>query len=1457
MIKMTEDDNADDFMDDEAPTGSEDKLFDSADAPSGEIGSPDNMATIDKITEEWKKEHTDPQGDIVPPSVASTTPTGGQLESIIGPSAFADLDTIFQNRGQSIDSKVEIKSIPSIGHIEVQNDKDDNASYLIFYDTEGENITSEVTTEMGIRTTDNITQIIGETGLKFGQILQKSPLSSRVEGSNKWSPSSMGNALAPHFENFISSFTATQRRGQLSDQLQHLRSLMLSLQSVFAFDDYRHIEAFMAAWMMKDSTCRLSGVPGTGKTTVIECAATLLSNSYGFNSIARVCAAKDYKLEAGEQGKIFASNTSKNNIHNPTIFPAGQQYNIIYGNISRPEIKDLWEEWRFSRWTCPEKIGDTHMYVGQDASKRSYILPSGAYLYDFRFLRPIHDDGRNKVALQMEAFRNLLLQHYYVDVPYNFDVRDATTWPKIVNGIPEIPEGVAKKRIVKPVKVMDENGAVDFSQILTIVETVGEGDDAVRKELTMQLANPDMTKERISKLLIDITDITNQNATDIISRYMEKSGLDGLYTDTGRNEGYWLREFLHETCYDSRTNPESPNYESISHEMIAEIGIAKIDYEKRADEVLYGMEIRETQAFDPAKGAMVSTFDFEPTPRPVVTQPIKFFNEANRSKAGMEDAILGLIAERKVEYRGKEFDSPNFVAWMDTNPHQKGNDLAFTDRIDMELLFKSVSLGGRYNILSGKGGGKPVTALVERMTHTDAVEPLRFINLRAMWDYILDDNSGIQMTQPGGAYDGYRDIASISILFSQSYRTRNTSLPVGENNDAPWLVNPHESPLVDFSTTTNTTAATGGGGTESPVLGKGKEAFANNNETAANWASADGASAMQLPSIFTRVLGFRFTNSLAKLSRAFAFLRGKSYVSREDIVDAVPYVCAHRIGRSREGVSDTEGNSKGIPAKIAIGFAYNNEQEFLRDVLVNGYLNRNIDIGQGVGASLLEMLDSFYERCVSVLQSNTYAHTYEAEVLSTLQTVFSSTFGTDNANLGQNLTPVHWHIATMVSESERNGQTKLRTYTVPEANKNGYPEMYAYYLQKITAPVSNPDKGESCLYDVMKIRVEILNNPNLFSDDKVRLISLADEEIAIMASNPTNLGSANDIGPINNRAYSNTVLSAMGVTPILPLLSYGDTLGAWATVTGTKPPQEQVRAVQSGLTMAGAMFGSNNSAYKGISGQQLKLIGRIQDGERSGDSNEYGRIMVNLSRFMNLIGPMVSGDGRLILQPDNQQGNYPIDFTTFMTIVKSQVKNWTDPSEYEEGTPPSFQYIDNDREEQTMSVNFRGVEGYTGISACFRIPHAATSDLNMGTITTETRSEVGQIRETTMPIRSNPHDANLWSDTDNDFLRLWVNICALGDPEVADSGTFQTYIFSASVTSNLATYEPEPEGGAVTEEQQRTVGTVKLLPMDHRACYSTRTYSGDNTVKDSGNITKGDREYYLGMIGDALQPRQS
>ena len=51
-----------------------------------------------------------------------------------------------------------------------------------------------------------------------------------------------------------------------------------------------------------------------------------------------------------------------------------------------------------------------------------------------------------------------------------------------------------------------------------------------------------------------------------------------------------------------------------SEEMFEEIGVAKIDYEKRADEVLYGIEIQQSTVTDKIRDAQISTYEFEPVP---------------------------------------------------------------------------------------------------------------------------------------------------------------------------------------------------------------------------------------------------------------------------------------------------------------------------------------------------------------------------------------------------------------------------------------------------------------------------------------------------------------------------------------------------------------------------------------------------------------------------------------------------------------------------------------------------------------------------------------------------------------------------------------------------------------------------------------------------------------------------
>ena len=107
---------------------------------------------------------------------------------------------------------ITISPLETVGHIEVQNNKDGNAKYLVFYDESGDNMTETVFREMGIANEGNKTQVIGETALKFTQLMAKSNLSNQVEGANRWSPSSMGNALDPKFQSYLATFAATTRR---------------------------------------------------------------------------------------------------------------------------------------------------------------------------------------------------------------------------------------------------------------------------------------------------------------------------------------------------------------------------------------------------------------------------------------------------------------------------------------------------------------------------------------------------------------------------------------------------------------------------------------------------------------------------------------------------------------------------------------------------------------------------------------------------------------------------------------------------------------------------------------------------------------------------------------------------------------------------------------------------------------------------------------------------------------------------------------------------------------------------------------------------------------------------------------------------------------------------------------------------------------------------------------------
>ncbi len=106
------------------------------------------------------------------------------------------------------------------------------------------------------------------------------------------------------------------------------------------------------------------------------------------------------------------------------------------------------------------------------------------------------------------------------------------------------------------------------------------------------------------------------------------------------------------------------------------------------------------------------------------------------------------------------------------------------------------------------------------------------------------------------------------------------------------------------------------------------------------------------------------------------------------------------------------------------------------------------------------------------------------------------------------LTPIHWHIATMVIEEERKGRGRkvARNYSTSMAGPKGSPaiqkaptnyhEMYSNYESLILNPSPN---GEPCLWDYYRLRGFIAREPNLFTNDRERLLKMLEGEVRIIA----------------------------------------------------------------------------------------------------------------------------------------------------------------------------------------------------------------------------------------------------------------------------------------------------------------------------------------------------------------------
>ena len=1292
--------------------------------------------------------------EVVAPTPVATPKLSGsikeQLTALVGEEGVSTLEDVAKSTMKELDEFAKITVIDTaLDSLEIFTGKNRSPLNMIALDAAGNTIDLD---DAGIEFAEK-----GYEGFSVDSVFETTVFEPG------FSPENIGEALKEVFRAKLTLGDWESLQKQHTELLDPVRKAMTQLGEVFGFDNYEHLEMFFAAWLMKDSTCRLSGIPGTGKTTVIESAAVLLCNSYGFNKQSRFVA--PIRAEPYTMDELFGDKRA----YVAQEYPSGMEYNLKYSNAAYETVRNDWDEWRFTSWTRPG---------GRNRS--------GAYMYDLAFLHPSGKrDGEpfQKKALEIENFYKLLNNCYVVQAPVQ-GFTDPSTGKAEGRELLAMLDEDQIQTVVAPIKLLNADGTVaDFGTPLVYEVFDVRGN---KHEFPMQIRFPDVNMADETENTQNYKWILEQgDATEFI-----QDGY-GLFTDAGRSEGFGFRQYLIENFVDLRSKDAriTGRWKPILEEMLEEIGVAKIDYEKRADEVLYGIEIQQSTVTDKIRDAQISTYEFEPVPRPIVTQPIKFFNEANRSQAGVEDAVLGLIAERKVEYRGKSFDSPNFVAWMDTNPHQKGNDLAFIDRIDMELLFKSISLGERYSQLSGRYGGgvglAPQEQIVAKLAAGGDIgfTALRFGNLSKLWSFV-----GKQVgfappgQQPGtSTYDALREISYISVLFTQRFMPRNTQLRSGTT---PFNVTAetdfNESPLMDFSVTTNTN----------------EEGKSNINLP----SDIRGTYSDHTPSNIDRVLGFRFTNSLVKLSSALAFLRGKSYVTRQEILDGLPYVTAHRLGRAKS----SKGEIQGLPATLQ----FNNEQEWIREAIVNGYLLQETNIGfsQG-GLPLMDIWDLYYRRCVDALKSAPALFWYEQQVLIPLHQALIQA----GSDVGNKFTPVHWHIATMVVQNEKSATMQsltkpYRTY----AHGDDYQSNYNYYLTRV---FSNPNPTKStadqALFDYYELRGEICSEPNLFSDDRETLLELLASTMDTISGQgaPGGKGSgvANPSAVVANKklaAKAATNAARYTDTTSFPWRTYQDSIGTWGRMlqlAGTD-------GISAGADVfTAAQTSQSQRVAASFADQALMISGRMEVKEPSKRASVAGSAssmqrdqMITQLNKVEMAFASYLGEG-VQIQSAADGTVETMTFNQLMSACREFVTQYPARKDINDG---KFTVGD-------MTVDLQG----EGLMACFPLAHTAGAPMST-------------------------------EYTGDDSLRLWIRLFESGlsgKKSVTQSGgsSFVTLNFTMGITSNWATKKGD---------------FLNVVPVndDDRKAYVIDTYNGTD-LQDSGNLSKTDLLNYQFMFAESIK----
>jgi len=453
------------------------------------------------------------------------------------------------------------------------------------------------------------------------------------------------------------------------------------LADAFAFPDRETATLFMSSWFADGARVILKGVPGTGKTSLIETSTMLFASEfsrykdalfYYENSMTK----DDMPCPCGKYGKKFRECCKEAEW---TYYRIRDKVVTSFG--AREYLNMYRKEWA----TCPKCHKPAAHFV-------EVATEEGEMVHYFR-CDNIYDCPGTKDAFMPEVANNV------ESVADRVEPReDPSKWGFDVNvkygnrGLFCANDKNSGRRNVvifrertTNVRCPKCNAAVfeNIDDFRFMFESNGQSsevklDAEEREHLRFDYIGPAVTYKHLScgnVWPVDLRDIFQIGDVGGINFYLNR------YTNS-------------HGCIFS-----SPHFEPI-------LGVAKITPKKRPEEIFYYTRIeKEIEDVDePGNIRTREKFIMPPAARPIVPANVKFFNECNRARPEVQDELLGLLEEGEVEYKGESFyTNKPFIAFFDLNPHKEAKDVvldwAFYDRLDLEITLPAMNFGSKLDIL--------------------------------------------------------------------------------------------------------------------------------------------------------------------------------------------------------------------------------------------------------------------------------------------------------------------------------------------------------------------------------------------------------------------------------------------------------------------------------------------------------------------------------------------------------------------------------------------------------------------------------------------------------------------------------------------------------------------------------------------------------------------------------------